>query len=213
MQHNNFKKDMELLAEAYNVVSESAKKCWDGYHKDPSKKRSEQGSCVKVEDAEDKHKASNPGILSNQIKGKVTCSKAKSLRSSIKDKGSNTAKAAQRFINYHDCDEEEWSNEEAEEKLAGLPEEDAEYRGRKVTLNKPTRGDVKKFKVYVKDPKTGNVKKVNFGHGGTSAKRRGEKTMKIRKSNPKARKSFRARHNCDNPGPKTKARYWSCKKW
>jgi hypothetical protein len=93
------------------------------------------------------------------------------------------------------------------------PEEDAEYRGRKVSLNKPTRGDVKKFKVYVKDPKTGNVKKVNFGHGGTSAKRKGEKTMKIRKSNPKARKSFRARHNCDNPGPKTKARYWSCRKW
>ena len=93
------------------------------------------------------------------------------------------------------------------------PEEDAEYRGRKVSLNKPTRGDVKKFKVYVKDPKTGNVKKVNFGHGGTSAKRKGEKTMKIRKSNPKARKSFRARHNCDNPGPRHKARYWSCRKW
>ena len=90
---------------------------------------------------------------------------------------------------------------------------EAEYQGRKVTLNKPTRGDVKKFKVYVKDPKTGNVKKVNFGHGGSSAKKKGEKTMKIRKSNPKARKSFRARHNCDNPGPKTKARYWSCKKW
>ena len=80
---------------------------------------------------------------------------------------------------------------------------EAEYRGRKVTLNKPTRGDVKKFKVYVKDPSTGNVKKVNFG----------DPNMKIRKSNPKARKSFRARHNCKNPGPKTKARYWSCKKW
>ena len=213
MQHNNYKKDMELLAEAYNTVSENAKKCWDGYKKVPGKKRGEQGSCEKAEDAEDKHKASKPGILSNQIKGKVTCSKAKSLKSSTKDKGSHTAKAAQRFINYHDCDEEEWSNEDAEERLAGLPEEDAEYRGRKVTLNKPTRGDVKKFKVYVKDPKTGNVKKVNFGHGGTSAKSRGEKTMKIRKSNPKARKSFRARHNCDNPGPKTKARYWSCKKW
>ena len=87
---------------------------------------------------------------------------------------------------------------------------DAEYRGRKVKLNKPTRGDVKKFKVYVKDPKTGNIKKVNFGHGGTSAKR---KTMRIRKSNPARRKSFRARHNCDNPGPKTKARYWSCYQW
>ena len=81
--------------------------------------------------------------------------------------------------------------------------EEAEYRGRKVTLNKPTRGDVKKFKVFVKDPKTGNVKKVNFG----------DPNMRIKKSNPKRRKSFRARHNCDNPGPKTKARYWSCRKW
>jgi hypothetical protein len=91
--------------------------------------------------------------------------------------------------------------------------DEAEYQGRKVTLNKPTRGDVKKFKVYVKDPKTGNVKKVNFGHGGTSAKRAGQKTMKIKKSNPARRKSFRARHHCENPGPKTKARYWSCRAW
>jgi len=90
---------------------------------------------------------------------------------------------------------------------------EAEYQGRKVKLNKPMRGDVKKFKVYVKDPKTGNVKKVNFGHGGTSAKKKGEKTMKIKKSDPARRKSFRARHNCDNPGPKTKARYWSCRAW
>jgi len=89
---------------------------------------------------------------------------------------------------------------------------EAEYQGRKVKLNKPTRGDVKKFKVYVNNEK-GNVVKVNFGHGGTSAKAKGEKTMKIRVSNPKARKSFRARHNCKNPGPKTKARYWSCKAW
>ena len=100
----------------------------------------------------------------------------------------------------------------------GYPEDEtemweAEYQGRKVPLNKPMRGDTKKFKVYVKDPKTGNVKKVNFGHGGSSARKAGQKTMKIRKSNPKARKSFRARHNCANPGPKTKARYWSCRKW
>ena len=108
-------------------------------------------------------------------------------------------------------------DEDFEEVLGplGFPEDetelfDAEYQGRKVPLNKSMRGDVKKFKVYVKDPKTGNVKKVNFGHGGTSAKR---PTMRIRKSNPKARKSFRARHNCANPGPKTKARYWSCRKW
>jgi|TARA_R110000803_G_scaffold37753_1_gene81444 hypothetical protein len=90
---------------------------------------------------------------------------------------------------------------------------EAKYQGRTVPLNKPMRGDVKKSKVYVKDPTTGNVKKVNFGHGGTSAKKLGQKTMKIKKSNPKRRKSFRARHNCANPGPKTKARYWSCKAW
>ena len=86
---------------------------------------------------------------------------------------------------------------------------EAEYQGRKVKLNKPMQGDTAKFKVYVKNPK-GNVVKVNFGHGGSSVK---GKTMRIRKSNPDARKSFRARHNCDNPGPKHKARYWSCRKW
>lgn len=102
---------------------------------------------------------------------------------------------------------------QADSKLLGLLESldeistkyisEAEYQGRKVALGKPMQGDVKKFKVYVKDPKTGNVKKVNFG----------DPNMRIKKSNPKRRKSFRARHNCDNPGPRTKARYWSCRKW
>ena len=92
---------------------------------------------------------------------------------------------------------------------------EAKYKGKTVTLNKPMRGDSKKFKVYVNSGKKNadgsiKVKKVNFGHGGTSAKR---PTMRIRKSNPKRRKAFRARHRCDNPGPKTMARYWSCKKW
>ena len=95
---------------------------------------------------------------------------------------------------------------------------EAKYKGKTVKLNKPMRGDVKKFKVYVNTGKKNadgsiKVKKVNFGHGGTSAKKRGEKTMKIRKSNPKARSAFRKRHNCKNPGPKTMARYWSCKAW
>ena len=80
--------------------------------------------------------------------------------------------------------------------------DEAEYQGRKVKLGKPMRGDVKKFKVYVKNPK-GNVVKVNFG----------DPDMKIKKSNPARRKSFRARHNCDSPGPRHKARYWSCRKW
>ena len=84
----------------------------------------------------------------------------------------------------------------------GEIEEESEYQGRKVTLNKPMAGDVKKSKVYVKNEK-GTVVKVNFG----------DPNMTIKKSNPARRKSFRARHNCDNPGPKWKARYWSCKAW
>jgi hypothetical protein len=79
---------------------------------------------------------------------------------------------------------------------------EAEYQGRSVQLGKPMAGDVKKFKVYVKNPK-GNVIKVNFGQKG----------MKIKKNNPARRKSFRARMHCDNPGPRTKANYWSCRKW
>ena len=79
---------------------------------------------------------------------------------------------------------------------------EAEYQGRTVKLGKPMQGDVKKFKVYVKNGQ-GNVVKVNFG----------DPNMRIKKSNPERRKSFRARHNCDNPGPRWKARYWSCRKW
>ena len=86
--------------------------------------------------------------------------------------------------------------------------EEAEYRGRKVSLGKPFRtpSGPKKFSVYVKKS-NGNVVKVNFGHKGTG----GEKTMRIKKSNTVRRKSFRARHNCQSPGPRHKARYWSCR--
>ena len=86
---------------------------------------------------------------------------------------------------------------------------EAEYQGRKVQLGKIMQGDIKKFKVYVKNDK-GNVVKVNFGFGGKSAK---GKRMTIKKNNPQRRKSFRARHNCDNPGPRWKARYWACRTW
>lgn len=79
---------------------------------------------------------------------------------------------------------------------------EAEYHGRTVPLGKRMAGDVKKSKVYVKKP-NGKVVKVNFG----------DKKMRIKKSNPKRRKSFRARHNCANPGPRWKARYWSCRAW
>lgn len=76
------------------------------------------------------------------------------------------------------------------------------YQGKKVPLGKPMKGDVKKSKVYVKGP-SGRVVKVNFG----------DKNMTIKKHNPARRRSFRARHRCANPGPRTKARYWSCRAW
>ena len=81
--------------------------------------------------------------------------------------------------------------------------DEATYQGKKVTLNKPSPGDVKKSKVFVDPDGDGKAKKVNFG----------DKNMRIKKNIPGRRKSFRARHNCDNPGPKDKARYWSCKAW
>ena len=83
--------------------------------------------------------------------------------------------------------------------------EASEYEGRKVTLNDPFRmptGSKKKFGVYVKNDK-GNIVKVQFG----------DSNMEIKRDDPARRKSFRARHGCDNPGPKWKAKYWSCYQW
>jgi hypothetical protein len=112
-------------------------------------------------------------------------------------------------IQEYDCENQEDLKEIIEFLKTYKPDvNEAEYQGREVKLGKPTRGDSKKFKVYVKNPK-GNVVKVNFGHKGKG----GEKTMRIKKSDPARRKAFRARHNCDNPGPRHKARYWSCRAW
>ena len=80
---------------------------------------------------------------------------------------------------------------------------EADYQGRSVTLGKPSAGDVKKYKVYVRDPKTGNIKKVNFG----------DKKMSIKRDNPARRKNFRARHNCSDKKDRTSAGYWSCRMW
>ena len=88
------------------------------------------------------------------------------------------------------------------EAVAEADVDEAKYRGKEVPLGKKLPGDVKKSKVYVRKP-NGKIVKVNFG----------DKKMRIKKSNPKRRKSFRARHNCKNPGPRWKARYWSCRSW
>ena len=90
-----------------------------------------------------------------------------------------------------------WDYMQSEENV-----DEAKYQGREVPLGKKMSGDVKKSKVYVRKP-NGNIVKVNFG----------DKKMRIKKSNPARRKSFRARHNCKNPGPRWKARYWSCRSW
>ena len=103
------------------------------------------------------------------------------------------------FKEYEDIDK---SCEECifEHELEGIQE--AEYQGKKVKLNDPIRGGSKKFYVYVKNEK-GNVIKLGFG----------DPNMEIKRDDPGRRANFRARHNCDNPGPKYKARYWSCYQW
>ena len=106
-----------------------------------------------------------------------------------------TAQLTETYDSVHDDVNKATSNDQGDM-------DEAKYQGREVPLGKPMAGDVKKSKVYVSGPK-GNVVKVNFG----------DKKMKIKKSNPKRRKSFRARHNCSNPGPRHKARYWSCRAW
>lgn len=98
-----------------------------------------------------------------------------------------------------------WDYMKSEQERGAVSEnemDEAKYQGREVPLGKPMAGDVKKSKVYVRKP-NGKVVKVNFG----------DKKMRIKKSNPKRRKSFRARHHCENPGPRWKARYWSCRAW
>ena len=141
----------------------------------------------------------------------------KVCKGQMKGEGAKTSKTKSGYMGYSEpVDEMDMSIQEVlDMNIIDENITEAKYKGKTVTLNKPMRGDSKKFKVYVNSGKKNadgsiKVKKVNFGHGGTSAKR---PTMRIRKSDPKRRKAFRARHRCDNPGPKTMARYWSCKKW
>jgi len=151
----------------------------------------------------------------NQIKSAISNNIYSSLNPDITKEVSNCVSIEEGLTDEDNIDEYVVESEQDVKEFVQFMREykqplcEAEYRGRKVKLGKPMQGDVKKFKVYVKNPK-GKVVKVNFGFGGSSAK---GKRMPIKKNNPKRRKSFRARHNCDNPGPRTKARYWSCRKW
>jgi hypothetical protein len=220
-------KSNEFLSEAQQRLDP---KCWKGYRKQGTKMKGDVrvNNCVKV--GEDLDPANvgeydREGEMAQQ--DLLTASDAADELRSILDADENLPEWVQakitKALDYLDTARDYMKSKEDED---GMEEEtyhgdeffeaygemwfnedeqldEAEYQGRKVPLGKPMQGDVKKFKVYVKDPSTGNIKKVNFG----------DPNMRIKKSNPARRKSFRARHNCANPGPRTKARYWSCRKW
>jgi len=162
-----------------NEEKQLDEKCWDGYKRIGSKKKNGKTvpNCVPVSEDMDSDDDVNYGLVEPE-------------EYDVEDEDMED------FISFMRA----YSKDLSEATCPCMHE--AEYQGREVKLGKPMAGDVKKFKVYVKNP-AGNVVKVNFGQKG----------MKIRKSNPAARKSFRARMNCDNPGPRHKANYWSCRKW
>jgi hypothetical protein len=164
-------------------------KCWSGYTQKGMKTMfgKKYPNCVKKE-ADETNEASSPAqqaAIAINMKKKGISPKNETLY------------------------EDEYGSVEETNFIIGDLITEAEYQGRKVQLGKIMQGDIKKFKVYVKNDK-GKVVKVNFGFGGKSAK---GKILRIKKNNPERRKSFRARHNCDTPGPRWKPRYCACRTW
>ena len=164
-----------LIREAVEEVTKMENPCWKGYEAYGTKKKNgkEVPNCVPVNEEED---------LEEYYESPKW--------DMIPEGDEHTCEGNEFYEMYGDFN--------ADAKI-----EEAEYRGRKVKLGVPMKGDVKKSKVFVKNPKTGKVKKVNFG----------DPNMRIKKSNPKRRKSFRARHKCSSAKDRTSARYWSCRKW
>ncbi len=190
------------------VVNEGKKKgadgkaCWQGYRYNGTKNGKD--SCIKVKEdhAEDPDAPVNYGEYDRE--GDMAKDDLRTINDAaqelydILDANENLPEWVQskitKAVDYIDTVRDYMkSNKEVDE---------AEYHGKEVPLGKKLPGDVKKSKVYVRKP-NGKVVKVNFG----------DKKMRIKKSNPARRKSFRARHNCKNPGPRWKARYWSCRSW
>jgi hypothetical protein len=187
------------------------KACWKGYKRMGTKQKGGKtvDNCVKMED----HGPEDPDAEYNQgeydREGDMAKDQIRTINSAAKelyaiiDANENLPEWVQKKIilamDYIDTARDYMK---ANKYVEDLDVDEAKYQGRNVPLGKPMKGDVKKSKVYVKNPQ-GNVVKVNFG----------DKKMRIKKSNPNRRKSFRARHNCANPGPRHKARYWSCRAW
>ena len=185
----SFKKVFGHMGKQEQNEGEMTEACWKGYTQKGMKTMfgKRYPNCVKKESAGETDEASSPAqqaAIAINMKKKGIKPKNETL---YEDEYGSV-----QSIDYN----EEFINE-------------AEYQGRKVQLGKIMQGDVKKSKVYVKNDK-GKVVKVNFGFGGKSAH---GKIMRIKKNNPERRKNFRARHNCDNPGPRWKPRYWACRTW
>ncbi len=187
------------------------KACWKGYKRMGTKQKGGKtvDNCVKMEDhgPEDPKDPVNYGEYDRE--GDMAKDDLRTINSAAKelyailDADENLPEWVQakitKAVDYIDTVRDYMkANKYAED----IDMDEAKYRGKEVPLGKKLPGDVKKSKVYVRKP-NGNIVKVNFG----------DKKMRIKKSNPKRRKSFRARHNCKNPGPRWKARYWSCRSW
>jgi hypothetical protein len=172
------------------------KACWKGYKRMGTKQKGGKtvDNCVKMEGSNPEYD-DEAGMADNNLE---TLKRAVVGLDDLINAGDNLpewcqekiAVAKSMLVNV-------WDYMQSEENV-----DEAKYQGREVPLGKKMAGDVKKSKVYVRKP-NGNIVKVNFG----------DKKMRIKKSNPARRKSFRARHNCKNPGPRWKARYWSCRSW
>jgi hypothetical protein len=199
----------ELVEEKQKGVD--GKACWKGYKRMGTKQKGGKtvDNCVKMED----HGPENPDSPVNygeyDREGDMAKDDLRTINSaakelySILDADENLPEWVQakitKAVDYIDTVRDYMkANKYAED----IDMDEAKYQGREVPLGKKMAGDVKKSKVYVRKP-NGNIVKVNFG----------DKKMRIKKSNPARRKSFRARHNCKNPGPRWKARYWSCRSW
>jgi hypothetical protein len=190
------------------------KACWKGYKRMGTKQKGGKtvDNCVKMED----HGPENPDAPVNYGEYDREGDMAKDDLRTIDDAAEELYSILQaddnlpewvqgkitKAVDYLDTARDYMKAQKYEEGMAEGDVEEAKYQGREVPLGKKMAGDVKKSKVYVRKP-NGNIVKVNFG----------DKKMRIKKSNPARRKSFRARHNCANPGPRHKARYWSCRSW
>jgi hypothetical protein len=197
------------------------KSCWKGYIARGTKKKGDRmvPNCVPLEEVEGGQEKEMIQGIAEILRGVKDVDNRKKLAikqlSQLKSEGINIDE--EKFFTMCDIDVDEYDVEDAQDikefvsymkenynQLNEAKLQEAEYKGRKVTLGKPflTPDGPKKRSVYVKNAK-GNVVKVNFGQKGVA----------IKKHLPKHRKSYRARHGCKNPGPRWKANYWSCKAW